>query len=50
MAKGIVVYYSRTGNTKEMAEIIAQAMNDEDLQTDCKPVDKVKADDLLSYD
>ncbi len=50
MAKAIVVYYSRSGNTKEMAEIIAKAMNDADLKTDCKSVDKVKADDLPSYD
>lgn len=50
MAKGIVVYYSRTGNTKEMAQIIAESMNDAGLQTDCKPVDKIKADDLLGYD
>ena len=50
MAKGIVVYYSRTGNTKEMAEIIAKAMNEAGLKTDCKSVDKVKATDLLGYD
>lgn len=50
MAKGIVIYYSRTGNTKEMAQIIAEAMNEAGLQTDCKPVDKIKADDLLGYD
>ena len=50
MAKGIVVYYSRTGNTKEMAEIIAKAMNEADLATECKSVDKVKAEDLLGYD
>jgi len=50
MAKGIVIYYSRSGNTKEMAEIIAGAMNEADLPTECKSVDKVKADDLLSYD
>jgi NAD(P)H dehydrogenase (quinone) len=50
MAKGIVVYYSRSGNTKEMAEIIAKAMNEADLKTECKPVDKVKADDLPGYD
>ena len=50
MAKGIVVYYSRSGNTKEMAEIIAAAMNTAGLPTDCKPVEKVKADDLLRYD
>ena len=50
MAKGIVVYYSRSGNTKEMAEIIAKAMNEADLPTECKSVDKVNADDLMGYD
>lgn len=50
MAKGIVVYYSRSGNTKEMAEITAKAMNEAKLPTECKSVDKVKAEDLLSYD
>jgi NAD(P)H dehydrogenase (quinone) len=50
MAKGIVIYYSRTGNTKEMAQIITKAMNDAGLQTDCKSVDQVKAGDLLGYD
>ena len=50
MAKGIVIYYSRSGNTKEMAQIIAEAMNGTGLATECKSVDKVKADDLLDYD
>jgi NAD(P)H dehydrogenase (quinone) len=50
MAKGIVIYYSRSGNTKQMAEMLAKSMNDGGLQTDCKPVDKVKVDDLLVYD
>jgi NAD(P)H dehydrogenase (quinone) len=50
MAKGIAIYYSRSGNTKEMAEIIAKAMNEAGLSTECKSVDKVKANDLLSYD
>jgi NAD(P)H dehydrogenase (quinone) len=50
MAKGMVVYYSRSGNTKEMAEIIAKAMNDAGLKTECKSVEKVKADDLPGYD
>jgi len=50
MAKGIVVYYSRTGNTEEMAKIIAEAMSEAGMETDCKSVDKVKADDLLGYD
>jgi len=50
MAKGIVVYYSRSGNTQEMAETIARAMNEAGLSTECKPVDKVQADDLPGYD
>lgn len=50
MAKGIVVYYSRSGNTKEMAEAIAEAMNSSGLSTDCKPVEKVHPDDLPAYD
>ena len=50
MAKGIVIYYSRSGHTKEMAEIIAKSMNEAGLSTDCRSVAKVKADDLLKYD
>jgi NAD(P)H dehydrogenase (quinone) len=50
MAKGIVIYYSKSGNTKKMAELIAGAMNDEGLATDCVNVEKVKAKDLLEYD
>ncbi len=50
MAKGIVIYYSRGGNTKDMAEIIAKAMNEAELLTECKPADKIRAKDLLGYD
>ncbi|HUV67041.1 MAG TPA: flavodoxin domain-containing protein [Sedimentisphaerales bacterium] len=50
MAKAIVIYHSRSGNTQKMAEIIAEAMNEAGLPTECKPVAEVKADDLLAYD
>ncbi len=50
MAKGIVIYYSRSGNTKSMAEMLAKAMGEGGVATDCKSVDKVKVDDLLGYD
>jgi len=50
MAKGIVVYYSRSSNTKEMAQIIAKSMNEANLPTECKSVDKVRAEDLLAFD
>jgi len=49
MAKGIVVYYSRSGHTKEMAELIAASMAEAGLPTDCKSIDKVRVDDLLAY-
>ena len=50
MAKAIVIYYSKSGNTKEMAEIIATAMNEADLPTECKSVSDVEARDMLNYD
>ncbi|MDO8304007.1 MAG: flavodoxin domain-containing protein [Sedimentisphaerales bacterium] len=50
MAKGLVVYYSRSGNTKQMAEIIAASMNEAGLATECKPVAEVKIEDLLGAD
>jgi NAD(P)H dehydrogenase (quinone) len=50
MANAIVIYHSRTGNTKEMAEIIAKSMNEADLQTECKSVSDVEVQDLLNYD
>ena len=50
MAKGIVVYYSRSGNTHEMAEAIAAAMNEAGLSTDCKAVADVSTDQLIDYD
>jgi len=50
MAQGIVAYYSKSGNTKEMAEAIARAMNQAEVATECKPVEAIKPDDLLGYD
>jgi len=50
MAKGIVVYYSRTGNTKAMAETIAEAMDKAHLPTECKPVEEVTPGELSDYD
>ena len=50
MAKGIVIYYSRSGNTKEMAETIAEAMNDAGLTTACTSVSDVEIEQLLEYD
>lgn len=50
MARGLVVYYSRSGNTKAMAEAVAGAMNAAGLPTECKSVEKVQLEDLLAAD
>ena len=50
MAKAIVIYYSRSGNTKEMADIIAKSMNDAQLPTECKPVSDVTPEEIIGYD
>jgi NAD(P)H dehydrogenase (quinone) len=50
MAKAIVIYYSRSGNTKRMAEIITQAMNNADLSTECKSVSDISPEDIFIYD
>jgi NAD(P)H dehydrogenase (quinone) len=50
MPSGLVIYYSRSGNTKQMAQIIAGAMNDAHLPTKCKSVTDTKVDDMLAND
>ena len=50
MPRAIAIYYSRSGNTKEMAEIIATSMSEAGVPTDCKSVETIKASDLLTYD
>ncbi len=46
MATGLVIYYSRSGNTKQMAEIIARSMNSSGLPTECKSVEDVSVDEI----
>lgn len=50
MSKAIVIYYSRGGNTKKMAEIIAEGLKKEQVNVDLRDVKDVRADDLLDYD
>ena len=50
MAKGLVVYYSRSGNTKQMAKTIADAMNAAEVETKCKSIMEANVDDLLAAD
>ncbi|MBN1980791.1 MAG: NAD(P)H-dependent oxidoreductase [Chitinivibrionales bacterium] len=50
MAKGLVIYYSRSGNTKAMAAAVADAMNKHGLATKCKNVTDTQVDELLDAD
>lgn len=48
--KILIAYYSRTGNTKAMAEAIAQGVKEESVTCDLKAIAKVGVDELLDYD
>ena len=50
MASGLVLYYSRSGNTKLMAEAMAQAMNEAGLATKCKSITDTKIKELVEAD
>ncbi|MBN2377479.1 MAG: NAD(P)H-dependent oxidoreductase [Sedimentisphaerales bacterium] len=51
MAKILITYYSRGGNTREMAKIIESAARQvAQTEVTCQEIDQVKVDDLLLYD
>jgi len=50
MAKALVIYFSRTGNTKKMAESIVEGIKNEGMEVVIKEVKDVDADELLKYD
>jgi len=50
MQKVLVIYYSRSGNTKKMAELISEGVRGEGLEVTVKDVKGVDADELLEYD
>jgi NAD(P)H dehydrogenase (quinone) len=50
MAKTLVAYYSRTGNTKKMGELIADGLKKEGVNASLKDIKEVKVDELLQYD
>ncbi len=50
MAKVLICYYSRTGNTEKMAEKISEVMRKDGLEVDLKKVENTTINDLLLYD
>ncbi|MCM8813970.1 MAG: flavodoxin domain-containing protein [Candidatus Omnitrophica bacterium] len=49
MPKALIVYYSRSGNTKAIAEDIAAAVTQEGLAVDLRSVEKVQPAELSNY-
>ncbi|MEW6008807.1 MAG: NAD(P)H-dependent oxidoreductase [Candidatus Omnitrophota bacterium] len=50
MSKAIIIYYSRSGNTKIMAEEMAKGIKEEKVDVGVKEVKDIKPKDLLNYD
>ena len=51
MPSVLVTFYSRSGNTQKMAELVAEGVREVDgVECKCVPVGELKVDDLLSYD
>lgn len=50
MAKVLIIYYSRTGNTRKMAELISEGVKKEGGDVSVKDVKDVVVDELLKYD
>ncbi len=48
--KILIAYYSRSGHTKAMAEVIAQGIKEEKVAYELKEISKVGVDELLEYD
>lgn len=50
MAGVLIIYYSRSGNTKKMAERVAEGIEKEGVEVKIKDVLDVSAEELLKYD
>lgn len=50
MAKVLIVYYSRSGNTKQMAELVAEGVRDTGAEVEVKAVADTPLEDLLAAD
>jgi len=50
MVKALVIYYSRSGNTKEMAEKISEGLKAESVEVVLKDVNQTMPEDLLAAD
>ncbi|UCD70605.1 MAG: NAD(P)H-dependent oxidoreductase [Syntrophobacterales bacterium] len=50
MSQILIIYYSRTGNTKAMAKAVEDGVRSEGLEVRCKEVKDVSVKELLEYE
>jgi len=50
MSKALIIYYSRSGNTKKMAELISEGIKKEEVEAAVRDVKDVTPEDLLKCD
>ena len=50
MGRVLIAYYSSSGNTKKMAEKIAETVKKEQIETVLKKIEDVKVSELTGYD
>ncbi|MCK4255735.1 flavodoxin domain-containing protein, partial [candidate division WOR-3 bacterium] len=47
MSRILIIYYSRTGNTEKMAELVSEGVKKESVEVVCKKVDEVTVEELV---
>lgn len=50
MARVLIAYYSRTGNTKKLADAIEESVKQENVEVIKKRVEDINVDELLEFD
>jgi NAD(P)H dehydrogenase (quinone) len=50
MSRIAIIYYSRSGNTKKMAELVAEGVKEEDMSVDLMKVEELEAESLPDYE
>jgi NAD(P)H dehydrogenase (quinone) len=50
MAKALVIYYSRSGNTRKMAQLVAEGVEKEGVEVALKDVKDVDVNELSKYE
>ena len=50
MAKVLIIYFSKTGNTKKMAEYVSEGAKNEGVEVVLKSVDQATPEDMLNAD